>query len=269
MANWRAKLSLIRAQAKTLLGLKSGFFIQYGYMPSVKPIAYYAAFAERCAKADLAPILAELDHDDVRTDPFFQESTSHMGTLDALVDYATVRWAKPKRIIEIGSGRSTHVLNRAIADNGDGGQITCIDPAPRLDISALPVTIHRRTASPDDVAMVSQLEANDILFIDSSHILMPGTDCDIEFNLLFPALRPGVIVHVHDIFLPYAYPPTWEPRNWNESCGLAPWVLSDAFEVIFPTYCATQERYDELYAAMPDYTVRGDYAGGSFWMRKR
>jgi hypothetical protein len=269
MSGWRARLSLLRAQVKTALGLKSGFFIQYGYMPSVKPIEYYAAFGERCSKADLAPILAQLDRDDVRTDPFFQQSTSHLNTLDALVDYATVLWAKPKRIIEIGSGRSTHVLNRAIADMDGEGQITCIDPAPRLDISSLPVTIHRRTASPDDVDLVAQLQANDVLYIDSSHILMPGTDCDIEFNLLLPALQPGVLVHVHDIFLPYGYPAAWAPRNWNEACGLVPWVVSDAFEVIFPTYCATRERHDELYAAMPGYTVRGDYAGGSFWMRKR
>ena len=267
MASWRAKLSLIKAQAKSLFGLKSGFFIQYAYLPSVKAIPYYAAFAERCAKVDLAPVLAELDQDEVRSDPFFQQSTSHLGTLDALVDYAVVRWAKPARILEIGSGRSTHVLNRAIGDSGC--KITCIDPAPRLDINALPVTIHRRVASPADVDMVAQLEANDILYIDSSHIMMPGTDCDIEFNLMFPALRPGVIVHIHDIFLPYGYPPEWEPRNWNEACGFAPWVLSDAFEVIFPTYYATQERHDELYAAMPAYTVRGDYAGGSFWIRKR
>lgn len=209
-----------------------------------------------------------LDSDAVRSDLFFRESTGHLRTLDALIDYAMVRWSKPQRIVEIGSGRSTHILNRAVADNGFG-QIECIDPAPRLDITNLPVRLHKRVTSKDDVGLVSTLEANDILFIDSSHILQPGTDCDIEFNLMFPELKSGVIVHVHDIFLPFAYPAKWSDRNWNEACGMAPWVLSGAFEILFPTYYATQELADELYQAMPDYARRGAYAGGAFWMRKR
>lgn len=268
MSNWRKSVSRLRAMIKTMVGQKAGFFIQYDFASTVERLDYYPAFAEKCSRADLAPVLATLDSDAVRTDPFFRESTGHLGTLDALVDYAMVRWSKPQRIIEIGSGRSTHVLSRAIADNGFG-QIECIDPAPRLDIASLPVKLHKRVASRDDVRLVAALEANDILFIDSSHILQPGTDCDIEFNLMFPELKPSVIVHVHDIFLPFAYPVAWGDRNWNEACGLVPWVLSDAFEVLFPTYYATQKLADQMYCAMPDYTRRGDYAGGSFWMRKR
>jgi predicted O-methyltransferase YrrM len=268
MSNWRSSASRLRALIKTMLGKDAGFFIQYDFASSVERLPLYPALAEKCSRVDLAPFLAMLDSDAVWNDLFFRESTEHLGTLDALVDYAIVRWSKPRRIVEIGSGRSTHILNRAIADNGYG-QIECIDPAPRLDIANLPVILHRRVACKDDVILVSTLEANDILFIDSSHILQPGTDCDIEFNLMFPELKSGVIVHVHDIFLPFAYPQEWNDRNWNEACGLAPWVLSGAFEVLFPTYYATQERHDELYNAMPDYTRRGSYAGGAFWMRKR
>ena len=268
MKNSRESASRIRAMIKTMLGKKSGFFVQYDFASSVEPITLYPDFAVKCSQANLAPILAMLDCDAVRNDPFFKDNTSHLDTLDALVDYAMVLWSKPQRIVEIGSGRSTHVLNRAVSDNGFG-QIECIDPAPRLDIASLPVKLHRRVASKDDVALVATLQTNDILFIDSSHILQPGSDCDIEFNLMFPVLQSGVIVHVHDIFLPFAYPPGWSERNWNEACGLAPWVMSGAFEVLFPTYYATQERADELYAAMPGYARRGAYAGGSFWMRKR
>lgn len=263
----RAQLSLIRAKAKSLVGMNTGFFIQYDFAASVKRVEFYPAFAAICAAADLTPFLAELDNDAVRSDPFFRETTKHLDTLDALIDYAVLRRMKPARVIEIGSGRSTHILCRAVEDNGHG-RVTCIDPAPRLDISGLPVTIHQRVASIRDVELVAGLEAGDILFIDSSHILQPGTDCDIILNMMFPALMPGVVVHVHDIFLPYAYPPAWSPRNWNEACGVAPWVLSGAFEVLFPTYYATQDRREALYAALPDYARRGDYAGGSFWMRK-
>ncbi|QIQ85665.1 class I SAM-dependent methyltransferase [Erythrobacter sp.] len=268
MSEWRARMSRVRALLKTALGKQAGFFIQYDFANTVERLEFYPAFAKKCAQADLDPILAMLDSEPVRTDPLFRDRTGHLDTLDALIDYAMVRWSKPQRIVEIGSGRSTHILNRAVTDNGTG-QIECIDPAPRLDIAELPVKLHRRVLTKDDVDIVLSLEANDILFIDSSHILQPGTDCDIEFNIMFPELKSGVIVHVHDIFLPFAYPPKWKDRNWNEACGLAPWVLSDAFEVLFPTYYATQERHDELYQAMPDYTRRGPYAGGSFWMRKR
>jgi len=268
MEDLRTRFSRLRARIKDAIGQKAGFFVQYDYAASVSRLEFYPAVAELCAQVDLAPVLAQLDSEAVRTDPFFRDRTGHLDTLDALIDYAVVRWARPAHIIEIGSGRSTHVLSRAVADNGTGA-ITCIDPAPRLDIDALPVTMHRRLASLDDVALVAELAPNDILFIDSSHILQPGTDCDIEFNLMFPALKSGVIVHVHDIFLPFAYPPNWYPRNWNEACGLAPWILSGAFEVVFPTYYATQETAGQLYAAMPDYTRRGPYAGGSFWLRKR
>ncbi len=251
-----------------MMGKKAGFFIQYDFASSVERLEFYPAFAEKCSHVDLAPILAMLDSEAVKSDLFFRESTGHLGTLDALVDYAMVRWSKPQRIVEIGSGRSTHVLSRAVSDNGFG-QIECIDPAPRLDIANLPVKLHKRVTSKDDVGLISTLEANDILFIDSSHILQPGTDCDIEFNLMFPELSPGVVVHVHDIFLPFAYPAGWNDRNWNESCGLAPWVLSGAFEVLFPTYYATQELNDELYEVMPNYARCGAHAGGAFWMRKR
>lgn len=236
-------------------------------MHTVERIEYYSAFAALCADVDIKPILAYLDDENVRSDPFFQIETEHLGILDGLVDYAMVRCSKPQRIIEIGSGRSTQVLSRAVCDNGSG-QITCIDPAPRVDIANLPVTFHRRVASLKDVELVANLEPNDILFIDSSHILQPGTDCDIEFNIMLPVLKRGVIVHVHDIFLPYAYPPSWRARNWNEACGFAPWVLSGAFEVVLPTYFATRERTEDLYRALPSFVRPRDYAGGSFWMRK-
>lgn len=266
--NLRTRLSRTRALARTLTGKKGGFFIQYDYAESVKRVDCYPALERRCEAADLQPVLAQLDDKAVREDPFFRESTNHLDTLDALVAYAMIRRARPQRIIEIGSGRSTHVLCRAVADNAEG-EITCIDPAPRMDIEDLPVTIERRVLEVGDVELVRSLQANDVLYIDSSHILLPGTDCDIEFNILLPELAPGVIVHVHDIFLPYAYPPDWDARNWNEACGLAPWILSDAFEVVFPTYWASREREEEMYAAMPDYARRGDYPGGSFWMRRR
>lgn len=199
-----------------------------------------------------------------------------MGPVDAVVDYSVLRAIGPNKVIEIGSGRSTQVLVRAIADlpmpenrlDTEGREIICIDPQPRLSIDGLPVGFLRRTLNEGDVELAKSLEADDVLFIDSSHILQPGTDVDIEFNLIFPELKPGVVVHIHDIFLPFSYPERWEPRGWNEACGLAPWIAAGAFEVLFPTHYMLVERAEEMRAALPDFAPCEPYAGGSFWIRK-
>jgi len=264
----REKLSRKRAQVRQLLGQPAGFFTQYDFASSVVPIEEYPAFTEACQRADLTPVFEALRDPILHADPFFTAETDHLPPLDAVIDYAVLGCTRPAKVLEIGSGRSTHVICRALADLGRG-EVTCIDPAPRLDIGALPVTMHRRVAAVEDVALVANLEAGDVLYIDSSHILQPGTDCDIQLNLMFPRLRPGVVVHLHDIFLPYAYPREWAPRNWNEACGLAPWVMSGAFEVVFPTFFVASTRPDELYGAAPAFVRRSEYPGASFWMRKR
>jgi len=121
--------------------------------------------------------------------------------LDAAVAYALVRQRKPARIIEVGSGHSTRILARAM----DGmGQILAIDPAPRADIAGLQaVRLLRSTLQEASVDLFDTLCSGDVLFIDSSHILMPGSDVDILLNRVLPILPSGVLIHLHDIFLPY------------------------------------------------------------------
>jgi hypothetical protein len=138
-----------------------------------------------------------------------------------------------------------------------------------LDISGLPVEFERRVLQVSDVELVSKLEPNDILYIDSSHILQPGSDVDIEFNILFPAIKPGVIVHVHDIHLPWGYDPSWNSKNWNEVCGLIPWILSGAFEIVFPVRYAQVVHEADLINALPDYLGPKLASGGSMWLRKK
>lgn len=267
----RKWLSRKRAVAEALLGKRTGFFVQYGYMDSIKPVPVYPDIARRCGEADVTAVLDVLAASDgmFASDPFWRVVTRHLGVLDAIIDYAVVRAFKPARLIEIGCGRSTQVLARAVRDNGSGN-IVCIDPVPRLDIGDLPITFHQRTLALDDDRLVGELDRDDVLFIDSSHILQPGTDVDIEFNLLLPALRPGVLVHVHDVFLPWGYPPEWSPRNWNEVCGLIPWISSGAFEIVCPSYFLLRERPAQLRGAMPTFFPSiADPVAGSFWMRKR
>jgi hypothetical protein len=127
----------------------------------------------------------------------------------------------------------------------------------------------QRPLSPQDAELTMQLESGDILYIDSSHILQPGTDVDIELNLMFPSVQPGVFVHVHDIFLPWGYPPSWNTRNWNEVSGIIPWVASGAFEIVLPSYFVAQTRTNDLRGVIPALMARDqDLAPGGFWMRK-
>jgi hypothetical protein len=98
----------------------------------------------------------------------------------------------------------------------------------------------------EDVSLCAELEKNDILFMDSSHVMLPGMDVDIQFNRFFPALRPGVVVHVHDIFPPYGYPAHWSRRFYSEQNALIGWILSGCFDVVFPGHYATRTHGAEL-----------------------
>ena len=188
--------------------------------------------------------------------------------LDIISTYCMVRTYKPARILEIGSGTSSHVLVQALKDNGKGA-LTCIDPQPRTSIEALDITFKKRSLSEGDVNEIQDFEANDILFIDSSHQMFPGFDTDIEFNRMFPELRKGAIVHVHDIFLPNDYPPEWFDRRYSEQNALIGWILTGYFDVIFPGYYLATRMAGELDNVFGDLmpSVPRENAG-SIWLRK-
>ncbi len=162
--------------------------------------------------------------------------------LDAAVAYALVRSHRPRRIVEIGSGHSTRFLARAARDGGFACVITAIDPAPRADIAGLSnVTLLRAPLQDAGLAPFDVLQPGDVLFVDSSHILLAGSDVDIVLNRIIPALPSGVLLHLHDIFLPDDYPRDWAWRGYNEQQGVAPLLCDGRFEVLFAShYAATR-----------------------------
>jgi hypothetical protein len=132
--------------------------------------------------------------------------------------YSMIRRFRPKRIIEVGSGDSTRIALEAIARNGDPCEHICIEPYEQPWLEGK-VHVLRKRLEEVDRSLFSTLEANDILFIDSSHVIRPQGDVLVEFLEILPTLKPGVIVHVHDIFSPRDYPKRWildEVRLWNE-----------------------------------------------------
>jgi predicted O-methyltransferase YrrM len=137
-----------------------------------------------------------------------------------------VRRARPARIVEVGSGHSTRFLARAVADGGLATRMTSIDPEPRAALAGLQI---ERIARRVQEAEPRVFAGADLLFIDSSHKLEPGSDVEFLLERALPVLAPGALVHFHDIFLPAGYPAHWAWRNYSEQPAVAALIASGRY----------------------------------------
>ncbi len=191
---------------------------------------------------------------------------------DALVAYCMIRHFKPRLIIEVGSGFSSLVAAEAIAKNKNSALI-CIEPYPpdflRQGFPGLHSLIEKKVEE-IDIGFFSQLESGDILFVDSSHTVKIGGDVNYLFLEVLPRLKPGVIVHVHDIFLPFDYRRDWvmdELRFWTEQYLLQAFLtFNSEFEVLMANSYLNRDHQEDLKATFPNLA---SWRGGSFWMRRR
>ncbi len=167
---------------------------------------------------------------------------------DAL--YLMIRRFAPKRVIEVGCGNSTRVTRQAIIDGGLETQITAIDPYPRADIAHVVDLFKQKRLEEVDPALFEQLEAGDVLFIDSSHVVRMSNDVAHLFCRIIPALKPGVVIHVHDVFLPYEYPKRfyYDCPGWGEQYMLHALLQSGAYSMLWPGYYLQQDRPDAVEA---------------------
>ncbi|MDX1575013.1 MAG: class I SAM-dependent methyltransferase [Kiloniellales bacterium] len=189
--------------------------------------------------------------------------------LDAAAAYTLVRQERPRRIVEIGSGHSTRFLARAAADEGLACRITAIDPAPRADLSRLELELIRAAIPGVGEEPFQALEAGDFLMIDSSHILMPGSDADYLYGRVLPALPPGVLVHVHDVFLPDDYPAEWDWRGYNEQLAVLQLILGSDWDLLFAShYVATRMASEVAGSAAGGLPLGADAYESSLWLRK-
>jgi len=183
-------------------------------------------------------------------------------SVDAEIAYSLVRLFKPTRIIEIGTGFSTRVLAAALQANLEkdrtAGELISIDPMPeRLPQNGFSdlVTVLPRRVQDVDLGIFRSLGPNDILFIDSSHVVATGSDVVREFLEILPTLRPGVLVHVHDIFLPSDYPREAVLKNmcfWSEQYMLQAFLsFNSSFEVIWTSSAMQSFRRDLLDTVFP------------------
>jgi Methyltransferase domain len=272
-----------RFAASTVLGgARRGYFIPYRYaedLPQPHAIATYDPIENKFA--DRLPAFCQLlDTAETYRDDLMRIGTAPapaprfdqdwFPTLDAVAAYCMVRKHRPARMIEIGSGHSTRFFYHAIKDEGFVCDFTAIDPAPRAVIQGLDINFVGATLDKVDLTVFDQLQAGDLLSIDSSHILMPGTDVDDLLNRVLPRLPVGVLVHIHDIFLPAPYPESWTWRGYNEQQGVAPLITSGAYDVLFASHYMTKRQAnmmaDGVVGELP--SVPGSLPA-SLWLEKQ
>lgn len=195
--------------------------------------------------------------------------------LDALVLQAMLRHLAPARVVEVGCGYSTLVTAQVNRDFFGGRMlVTCIDPVVRHPLrNGVPGIAEMRAEEVQDtpLSVFEELRAGDVLFIDTSHTVKTGGEVPWIYNQILPRLDAGVVVHLHDVFLPGDYPRDWvlEGRAWNELYLLQSFlVFNSGFEVVFGVRWMMQHGREALARAFPDLGPDSELAG-SLWIRRR
>ena len=191
---------------------------------------------------------------------------------DALIAYCMVRHFQPRLIIEVGSGFSSLIAAEA-AEKNKSSALICIEPFPQEFLRQRFPGLHsliEKKVEDLDLDFFSQLGSGDILFIDSSHTVKIGGDVNYLFLEVLPRLKPGVIVHVHDIFFPFDYQRKWvmeKFRFWTEQYLLQAFLtFNSEFEVLMSNSYLSHCHKEDLKTTFPNSPWWG---GGSFWMRRR
>jgi hypothetical protein len=193
----------------------------------------------------------------------------YFSLVDAAVCHAFVRQRRPGLVVEVGSGFSSRVIAGALRTNGRGRLIS-IDPEPRADVVGIADETRRERVETLDPAFFRDLPPDSLLFIDSSHRAGTGSDVNFLFLEVLPGLLPGVLVHVHDIYLPDDYAPAWNIDTgalYTEQYLLhALLVHSSGFRVLWPGRFLLTERRAELAGLFPEPGLLDLHC--SFWLQR-
>lgn len=220
-----------------------------------------------------------------RKEDFYFENGA-FETVDAEILYCMVRHFKPKNIIEIGSGFSTRVTATAIRQNTTDDpeyqcELTCVEPYPKEWISEIPEVSRVLRSKVENVSLetFSELSHNDILFIDSTHIINVYNDVCFEYLDVLPILNKGVLVHIHDIVLPQQYCENWYDAKffWNEQYLLQAFLaFNKSFQVLWAGNFMHLKHTNKLAEAFPSYlrfknsrnSRRQRHGHKSFWIQR-
>jgi hypothetical protein len=194
---------------------------------------------------------------------------------DAEFLYQMVRKLKPARLIEVGSGHSTLLAHAAILRNrneagGHDCRHICIEPFENPWLDKAGVTVLRQRVEEVDLSLFDELGCNDLLFIDSSHVIRPQGDVVTEYLGILPRLRPGVVVHVHDVFSPRDYPAEWvldKALLWDEQYLLEAFLTCNSdWSIIGALNFLKHRHFEKLKRVCPYLTV--DREPGSIYIRR-
>lgn len=224
---------------------------------------------------DIAPLVrdyathaAALDRlrDPAGCESGYVAGNGYFDTPDAEALYLTIRRFAPRRVIEVGCGNSTRVTRQAIIDGGLECRLLAIDPWPRADIADAVDGFEQARLEDVDASMFEDLGDGDVLFIDSSHQVRLSNDVAQLFCRIIPALARGVVIHVHDVFLPWEYPKRffYDCPSWGEQYMLHALLQGGGYEILWPGYHLQRSRPDAV-AALP-FLAEG--RAQSFWIRK-
>ena len=193
---------------------------------------------------------------------------------DGIILFLMINHLKPKRIIEIGSGFSSALMldTNQLLLNGNI-KLTFIEPNPVRLFSLLNktdkeyISIIEKKVQDINIELFDQLEKNDILFIDSTHVSKTGSDVNFILFEILPVLKNGVFIHFHDIAYPFEYPKEWvfEGRNWNENYILRAFLM---FNTEFKIYLFTSYLHFQHKEAFSEMPLTFKNTGGSLWIIK-
>jgi hypothetical protein len=204
---------------------------------------------------------------------FFENDFYSYG--DALVLSGIITEFRPKRIIEVGSGFSSAVILDTLDWNEFATSCVFVDPYPdRLKSLLRPndiarVTILELAVQRVDLGAFRELRADDILFLDTTHVLKSGSDVVYELFQILPCLEPGVIIHFHDVFDLFEYPDQWvlsDNRSWNEIYALRAFLANNSrYEIVLLNDAVAKNFGAEVSSISPDFMKN---PGGGLWLRK-
>lgn len=232
--------------------------------------AHYANWIEEVKTylPDIHQIKKQEENEDINAPVW---NNGFLPGLDIISIYGMIALHQPNTYVEVGSGNSTKVAFKARKDRQLTTRIVSIDPMPRAEIDHLSTEVIREPFENCDLSPILALEAGDILFIDNSHRILPNSDATVFFLEVLPRLKKGVIVHIHDIYVPYDYPQFMCDRGYSEQYGLAMFLLANPkkYRTLLPNYFISQDeelsKQCEIFWDHPNLK-NVERHGGSFWI---
>lgn len=207
------------------------------------------------------------------SDPFQPVyDNGYLPALDMAGIYTMLAKYRPAVYLEIGSGNSTKMTCKAIRDHNLKTRVISIDPEPRAEIQGMADEIYRKPLEDMNLEIFTTLGENDIVFVDNSHRILPNSDAMVFFMEVLPKLAKGVIVHFHDVYLPYDYPQFMCERFYSEQYGLALCLMAnpDRYVPLLPNYFISEDpELSSMLKPLWDHpNLKGlEKHGGSFWIR--